>query len=150
MIQRKIIKNAVISIRTNNIDSFISSVNRDVNKTGGFVEELYDDTGKNRNVNMTLKIPADKLDEFLNSLSAKGTVESKNISNSDITDSYIETQSKINALEAEEKALLKLLESAENLSDVISLQDRLSQVRESLKAAKHRSRLLTLRSVTQR
>ncbi|MBQ2759884.1 MAG: DUF4349 domain-containing protein, partial [Clostridia bacterium] len=48
----------------------------------------------------------------------------------------IDVESRIKALETEQEALLGLMEKAESLADVISLQDRLSQVRADLEALK--------------
>ena len=86
--------------------------------------------------NSILTIPADKLEGFIEELSAMGTLTSKTIGSDDITNSYIDVESRIKALETEQEALLGILEKAENLSDVISLQDRLSVVRADLEALK--------------
>ena len=42
---------------------------------------------------------------------------------------YVDTESKKKALLTEEESLLKILESAESVEDIITVQDRLSQVR---------------------
>ena len=58
------------------------------------------------------------------------------VTSSDITDSYINVESQIKALETEEKTLLGILEKAQSLTDVIELQQRLSQVRADLDTLK--------------
>ena len=132
---RKIVKTANIGIRTKEYDVFMTALNQKLEQYGGYVEasEEYNySTASNRNANMRVKVPAESLDKFIEELSVIGTVVSKSITSSDITDSYISVESRIKALETEEETLLGILEKAETLSDVIELQDRLSQVRAEL------------------
>lgn len=132
---RKIIKTASVSVRTKEYDTFMTALNQKIEQYKGYIEssEEYNyDYNSNRNSTLQLKIPAESLDKFIKELEAIGTVTSKTVTSSDITDSYINTESRIKALETEEETLLNILKKAENLSDVIQLQDRLSQVRADL------------------
>ncbi len=139
---RKIIKTANVSIRTKNYDTFMTALNQKIEQYGGYVEnseEFNLSADTNRNAVMSIKVPSENLGKFLEELSVIGTVTSIAVTSNDITDSYIDIESRIKALETEEKTLLDILEKAENLNDVIQLQDRLSQVRadrESLKTQK--------------
>lgn len=137
--KRKIIKNAHINIQTKDYEAFMIGVNQSVSSYGGYTEELNEyNSSDNEPVSayVVYRIPADKLDSFLEQLSKLGSVDSKEITQSDITDSYIDTESRIKALEAEEKALLALLEKSDVLADIISVQDRLTQVRGELESFK--------------
>ena len=136
---RKIVKTAALNIQTNSYESFMAGINQKIEQYNGYIaqsQEYNYDNKTNRNASMTVKIPADKLESFIEELSAMGTLTSKTIGSDDITDSYIDVESRIKALETEQEALLGILEKAENLSDIISLQDRLSQVRADLEALK--------------
>lgn len=136
---RKIVKTASLSIRTKNYDTLITALNQKIEQYSGYIEQSQEynyDNASNRNANMNVRIPAENLDKFIEELAVIGTITSKSITSDDITDSYIDDESRIKALETEEKTLLGLLEKAENLSDVIQLQDRLSQVRSDLESLK--------------
>ena len=136
---RKIVKNATLSIKTKNYDTFISGLYSKIELYEGFVEQSQEynyDNASNRHANMNVKIPADKLEKFIEELASIGTITSKTIESVDITDSYIDVESRINALETEEETLLTLLEKAESLNDVIDLQERLSTVRAELEGMK--------------
>ena len=139
---RKIVKTASLSIKTKNYDAFMSTVGQKLEQLGGYIEQSQEynyDNASNRSAEMRVKIPADKLETFIEELTAEGTVTSKIIGSDDITNSYIDVESRIKALETEEETLLGILEKAQSLSDVIELQQRLSTVRadlESLKAQK--------------
>ena len=136
---RKIVKTATLSIKTNDYEVFMSGIKQKIEQYNGYVEKSQEynyDNKTNRNANMNIKIPADKLESFIEELSVMGTLTSKTIGSDDITNSYIDVESRIKALETEQEALLGILEKAENLSDVIDLQDRLSDVRADLEALK--------------
>lgn len=140
---RKIIKNAYVTIRTKEYDIFITALNKKLEQYEGYIEasqEYNYETSSGRSAIMHLRIPAQSLEKFIEELSVSGTITTKQISSSDITDSYIATESRINALSTEEKTLLGLLEKAESLSDVIELQDRLSQVRSELETLRNQKK----------
>ena len=136
---RKVVKTATLSIKTKNYDEFMSSIKQKIEMYGGYIEQSQEynyDTASDRNANMGVKIPADKLEKFIEEIALIGTITSKTIASDDITDSYIDVESRINALETEEKTLLGLLEKAESLTDVIELQERISVVRSELESIK--------------
>ncbi len=136
---RKIVKTATLSIKTKNYETFMNGVKQKIEQYGGYIEQSQEynyDNASNRNANMNVKVPADKLEKFIEELAAIGTITSKTIASSDITDSYIDVESRIKALETEEETLLGLLKKAESLTDVIELQERLSTVRADLERIK--------------
>ena len=138
-VSRKIIKNAHIIMQTKDYEAFMIGVNQSVSSYGGYTEELNEynsSDDKPVSAYIVYRIPADKLDGFLEQISKLGSVDSKEITQNDITDSYIDTESRIKALETEEKALLALLEKSDVLADIISVQDRLTQVRGELESYK--------------
>ena len=136
---RKIVKNAALSIKTKSYDTLLADVKQKIEQYGGYIEQSQEynyDNASNRNANMNVKVPADKLEKFIDELAAIGTITSKTIASNDITDSYIDVESRIKALETEEETLLGLLKKAESLTDVIELQKRLSTVRADLERIK--------------
>lgn len=141
---RKIVKTAILSMKTKNYDICMTGIKQKIEQYGGYIEQSQEynyDNASNRNANMDVKIPADKLEKFIEELESIGTITSKTIASDDITDSYIDIESRIKALETEEETLLKILENAGSLTDVIELQQRLSTIRtdlESIKTQKQR------------
>ena len=134
---RKLVRNADLIVQTKTFDEFIKSTETKVSSLGGYVESsavssngYYSDG--NRHASVTVRVPADKFDEFLDSVSEIAVVTSKSTSVSDITSNYIDTESRIKALKAEQKALLGILEKAKNVSETIEVYSRLSEVNASL------------------
>ena len=134
---RKLVRNAELIVQTKTFDEFIKSTETKVSSLGGYVESsdvssngYYSDG--NRQASLTARVPADKFDEFLDSVSEIAAVTSKSISVNDITSNYIDTESRIKALKAEQTALLGILEKAKNVSETIEVYSRLSEVNASL------------------
>lgn len=126
---RKITKNAEIYVQTKNMTEFIDSLNKKTNELGGYNEVLNISSYSSGSADLTVRIPAEKLDEFVETINEIGTIQSKIVSVKDITDSYQDTESEIKALETEIKALLGILEKCETVADSIEVQSRLSEVR---------------------
>ena len=91
---------------------------------------------------MTVRIPAQQLDAFLSSVSEVSNVISRNDSVSDVTLQYVDMESHKKALTAEQDRLLELLEQAESVEDIITIESRLSDVRYQIESMESQLRTL--------
>ena len=134
---RKLIKDVSMDVETKTFDKFIEGLEGKVSSVGGYIESS-DVSGNsyyhkgNRRANIVARIPADKLDSFINGISKDCVVTSKSESVTDVTLAYVDIESHIKALETEEATLLRLLEEAESMDDILAIQSRLSEVRYEL------------------
>lgn len=132
---RKLIKNVNMEVETEEFDTLLSRVEQKVNSLGGYVESSYTYNGSgyyssnNRNASMTIRIPAQKLDDFLSEVAENSNVISRNDSVTDVTLQYVDMESHKKALLAEQDRLLELMEQVETIEDIITLESRLSEVR---------------------
>lgn len=128
----KIIKTVEVYVETKEYDTYISSLNASVNSLGGYVETSTADFGNgyssNRYATYTVRIPADKLDEFITSAGKNGTITSKTENQQNVTLEYVDLESRIEAYKTEKQTLTNLLEKAESLDNVLAIQERLSEV----------------------
>ncbi len=131
---RKIIKNANVNFETTAYEEFLASLNRCVAEFGGYVETsetfgngLYN-IRDSRSASVTARIPAAGYDAFMESVCGLGAVTFRSESKQDVTMNYVDTESHIRALETEYETLLEILEKAESLEDVITLQQRISEL----------------------
>lgn len=130
---RKLIRNASLDIQTKEFEKTISEITTYTSKIGGYVEKStengysYDYYGS-RNSSLTVRIPAEKFDDFINQISELAKITSKNITVDDITSNYIDTESRIKALKAEQSALMSILEKASSVSETLEIYDKLSDV----------------------
>lgn len=133
---RKIIKTVNVVSETKSFEGALDSIEAQVDALGGYIQSsntygnsLEDKYGSYRRATYTLRIPAEHLDYFMSTVGNLLNITSKKTSVSDITDTYTDVEARLNALKTEETRLLELLSKGSNLSDIITIEERLSNVR---------------------
>lgn len=146
--QRKLIKNVNLEVETETFEELLSNVEEKTQRLGGYIEESYTYNGSNyygrgtRNASLTIRIPAEQLNEFLSAVSEISNVISRNERVTDVTLQYVDMDSHKKALQAEQDRLLELLEQAETIEDIISLESRLSEVRYQIESMESQLRTI--------
>ena len=111
---RKLIRNVNLEAETENFDELLKDVRRRTEQLGGYIEESYTYNGSSysgnrlRNANLTIRVPAEHLDEFLENVAQVSNVISRNESVTDVTLQYVDLESHKKALLAEQERLLAL------------------------------------------
>jgi hypothetical protein len=87
--------------------------------------------------NISIRIPADKLNDILDQIK-KGAVEvqSENVSGQDVTDQYVDLQSRLSAKQAAETKLLQIMDQAVKTEDVLAVYTQLQQVQSDIEVLK--------------
>lgn len=135
---RKLIKTIDLELETLDYEKTIAFLEKSVIECGGYIENselegnsIYSSYSL-RYGNFTVRIPKDKEDSFVKGMDENTTVRRKSESTEDITLKYVDTESHKEALKVEQERLMEILEKAETVEDIISLESRLSQVRYEL------------------
>lgn len=87
------------------------------------------DTAYLRYGGLTVRIPKENLEIFLSKVGEQSNIVSRSESVSDVTLQYVDLESHKKALVTEQNRLLELMEQAETVEDIISIESRLSEVR---------------------
>lgn len=143
---QKLIRTKSIKAETKEFDEAVNAINAKVMELSGYIQSSsVSGTGKGydmRSVNMTIRIPAQNMDTFVQVVESSISVLSATESARDVTLSYVDMESHVKALRTEQEALMKLLEKAEALEDIIRIQSQLTQVRYEIES--YESSLRTL------
>ena len=146
---RKLIRTVNMDVETKEFDNLLSAIRTQVKTLEGYIESMNTYNGSTyygysgtRNANMTIRIPAAQLDDFLNTISGIGNVIRRSENEDDITLTYVDLESHKAALLAEQTSLLELLEKAETVEDIITLQSRLSDIRYQLESMESQLRTM--------
>ena len=137
---RKLIRTVELNIQTKEFDEVLNEVQSKVKQLGGYIESSSLDSGSqfyshyNRYGNLTVRIPSDQLDGFIANVKESTNVTYISESTEDITLRYVDVESRKIALETERDRLLELLEKAETVEDIITIEGRLSEVRYQLES----------------
>ena len=144
---RKWIVTIYMNAETEALDDAISAIDARIAAFGGYVEDqsIYNgstyDSRRYRNANLTIRIPAEKAEEFTADVAGIANVVSKEKNLEDITLTYTATEGRVKALETEQARLLELLAEAANMSDLLEIEARLSDVRYELEQVTSQLRL---------
>ena len=145
---RKLIRTVSIDAETEELETLLAAVDEKIGQLEGYVEnrEVYNGSTysnrRYRNANLTIRIPAERADDFIAHVSGVSNVVSTNESIDDVTLTYVDTETRLKALETEQARLLELMEKAETLSDLLEIESRLTDVNYELESVA--SRLKTL------
>ncbi len=137
---RKLIRTVHMSVETEEFDTLVAKLEQRVADLGGYMENMsvYNGSWRNgqkrRDASMTVRIPKEKLDMFVGEVSGLSNVVSKSEDTEDVTLSYVDLESRKKALTVEQDRLLELLGQAVSMEDIITIEERLSQVRYELES----------------
>ena len=141
---RKLIRTITIRAETKDLDALLAELDAQIATLEGYVQSKQVNgsatTGR-RSASMTLRIPAEKLDQFVSHVSDQTNVLSMGETTEDVTLKFIATESRIAALEAEEARVMELIPKAENLSELLVLESKLADIRQELEEVKSQLKL---------
>lgn len=136
VMERKLIKTVDMNVETKEFDATMTAVEEKVVELGGYIENLetyngssYSAYRSSRHASMTIRIPKNQLETFLETVSGISNVVRRSESVEDVTLKYVDLDSHKRVLQTEQETLLALLEKAEAIEDIITIESRLSQVR---------------------
>ena len=138
---QKLIRKLYMDAETEDMDALLSQVEKRIAELGGYVEnrQVYNGSSRNtrsRNAELTIRIPAQQLDQFVDQIGEVSNVTSLRETTEDVTLSYVATESRIAALETEETRLLELLAMAEDMDDLLLIESKLADIRTELSQVK--------------
>jgi hypothetical protein len=142
--ERLVIKNASLSIVVDDPVKSLDNISNLADEMGGFVvtanmsERVLDSGAKAPQGNITIRIPAERLNEALKRIKAesKQAPLSESINSQDVTSEYTDLGSRLRNLEAAEAQLTEIMGSATKTEDVLSVYNQLVQVREQIEVIK--------------
>ena len=144
----KIIYSASATVETTDFDGSIAKLLALVEQNKGWIEassmnganyrSIARGSSYNRSASYTLRIPSDKFELLMGSLSEIGNVPYSHTYTENVTSQYYDTQARLTAYQTQEARLLEMMEKAETVSDVIAIEEKLTELRyqiESLQSA---------------
>lgn len=145
---RKLIRTVNMDAETEELDSLVSAIDDKIAELQGYVEsrEVYNGSAyaqrRYRRADLKIRIPAENLNSFVAHVSANANIVSSNETVDDVTLQYVDTESRVKALETEQERLLALLEQAENMAELLEIEARLTDVRYELESVASKLRTL--------
>lgn len=134
---RKWVITMSLTAETENLADAMGLLAEKIQESGGYVESqsvsgTAVNSGRSPSAYITVRVPAEQLDSFVEDVSGMTNVVSSSRYVEDITLSYTDTEGRVKALQTEEARLLELMEQAETMSDLLEIEERLTEVRYQL------------------
>ena len=148
--ERKVIKNDQLFLVVKDPAENMKDIIALSEKLGGYVvsSNLYQTTYGPNNVSVpqasvVVRVPADKLTDTLDEIK-KGAIEvqSENLTGQDVTDQYVDLQSRLSADQAAADQLLKIMQSAVKPEDVLNVFQQLRNIQSDIEVLKGQIKLI--------
>jgi hypothetical protein len=151
VLDRMVIRTAQLTIEVADMEQALAQARAIAARSGGFVsasnthiEKVND---QDRMVaDLTLQVRSQTADSALSDLRALGKVTTETSGSQDVTEEYVDLDSNLRNLQASEAAILKLLDRATQIQDVLSLQRELTNVRGQIERIQGRKTYLERRT----
>ncbi len=141
---RKIIRNGSLQVEVSDLGAALDALRALGAAVGGYVaaEVRSGDAGRPRNGAITLRVPAERLDEAMAKASELGRVLELSVRAEDITEQYFDLEIQLHNRLALEAKLRQLLERPGNrLSDLLEVEREMARVRGEVEQLEGRTRL---------
>lgn len=136
---RKLIRNVSLDLETKEFDKFLTALESRIRAAGGYVQtSSVRGSGTYRYASVTARIPSANLDGFCTGISEAANVVRRTENTDDVTLEYVDTESRLKALQSEYDTLLTILGKCTDLKDIISVQSRITEVLYQIESYKSR------------
>jgi len=134
--QRKVIVTMGYMAETDDLAASVKALKTLVEKSGGYIESssVSGEGDADGYGDFVLRIPVDQLNTLDEAMKQVGRVYQSDKNEEDITDQYYDVDARRQAKEAQRDRILSLLKKAESLSDLLMLEQELTDVQAELEA----------------
>lgn len=143
-IERVVIKNAELSIVVDDPSQSMDVVTQMADEMGGYVvsanlfQKQLDNQVKVSQASVTIRVPAERLNEAITTILELTDQDPlrKDIESQDVTNEYVDLQSRLRNLENTESQLTEIMDNAKTTEDVLSVYNRLVEIRGEIEQVK--------------
>jgi hypothetical protein len=133
--EQRIIKNGNITAKVDNAEETAKNISELATRYEGFVQSsnIYESSTGAKSGTIIIRIPVAKFEAAFSEIKTFATqVVSESVSGQDVTEEYIDIQSRIKNKRAEEEQYLDILNQADTVEDILMVTERLNWVRQEI------------------
>jgi len=127
--ERHVIQTAEVKMETENYDYVISVLRGLAPTVDGYIQSESSSSRDWRVFSIVLRVPAREFYGVLQNVESLGNVLALNQQAQDVTDSFYDMIGSLEVRRIEEDRLLALIDQAQNINEILALEQRLSSVR---------------------
>jgi archaellum component FlaC len=141
---RMIIKTGRLNLVVKDVLDTVKKIGKFAEENGGWVvSSNISEYEKVPSGSITVRVPAEKFDEakeYFRSLAVKVTNES--VQSQDVTEEYVDLQSKLRNLEATEAQLLEIMKRSGTINEILQVHRELTNIRQQIEQIKGKMQYL--------
>lgn len=132
--ERKMIHRAELELETTDFDQAVADLAELTERMGGYYESstVADRGSDYRWANYTIRVPADQYGAFLDQAGTLCHETWRNTTQDDVSEAYYDVQGRLTTQRVKLERLQALLEQAENMEDIITIESAISETQESI------------------
>ena len=132
-IVRQIISQASLSVEVEDVAGAVAQVRTIAETRGGFISQVATSgtPGRQRS-DLTVRVPQGEFFDTLESIKGLGKVWAENAGSEDVTEQFIDLEARLRSALREEESLLSLLERADTVSNILTIERELARVRSDI------------------
>ena len=131
-VQPVVLRSAERAIESENYDSDVQWLSDLVVEYGAYFEEREEAAGEAGSIGRVSKavvrVPSERLDDFLMELDQLGRTVNRREAAEDVTGRYMDTQSRLDALKLQKEKLTEMVAEATDVEELIAIDDKLTEV----------------------
>jgi Domain of unknown function (DUF4349) len=142
--ERLVIKTAQISLQVESVSNAEAAVRAKVQELGGYVVKAENSgSDESMTAQITFRVPAQRFDESLAGLQGLAKkVLSRTVSGDDVTEEFVDLQSRLRNLEATRDRLATFLDKSTTVDEALKVNESLSQIQGEIEQVKGRTEYL--------
>src|SRR5579871_4547113 len=151
LLDRMVIRTAQLTIEVGSVEDALAKARDIATRAGGYVSasSTHVENANDQSsmvADLTLQVRSDSVDSTMSELRALGNVTTETSGSQDVTQEYVDLDSNLRNLQATEAAILKLMNQATQIQDILSLQRELTNVRGEIERIQGRMNYLNNRT----
>jgi len=127
--EQKIVTTVTTTLKVQDVVRAQEDIRQRVDQYNGFIESSSIDQRNKVSGSMAVAVPDGNLSEFTEGLENSYRVESQSSDRTDVTDQYNELEAELESKKQEMEQLERLMNRSENVSDLVDIQERMSELR---------------------
>jgi hypothetical protein len=142
--ERYLIRNAWLTLETEDPRRTLESIQRSIQDAGGYVSNLSEAQNPygNRQITLSVRVPESALDAALATLDSLGKVMNKRITTQDVTEEFVDLDARLRNMKRAEERILEHLDRTGDLEDIIKVEHELTRIRQQVEQMEGRLRFL--------
>lgn len=142
--ERRVVKKADMTVDVEDAVKASATLGSRAEELGGFVAEST--ITRNREgrteAHVTLRVPAAAFISLLDEIEKLGTLLSRHVESTDVTEEYVDLQARLENLKFQEKRLQEIVSQANTVEDLLKVEKELERVRGEIESLTARFQLL--------